>query len=227
MAKEVFHFLNGCPFPDECNKEKTTSKPKKLRFWGWTVDDCKQSICEHLKNSQLHDKINTMDEARAALDQLENLDIQEGEMEQANEEPPSSQAKARAKSPGVNRSRRESGHEDRRRDRSDRRDRRGRRRSRSRSRSGGRERAASSLVEQTQQLARFSALGQSTGEQQQKMLKLINSAADAAFMAKSICEGASAAFDEVGTKLIEAKRELLDKMVNESASSSRGRDRRH
>ena len=57
-------------------------------------------------------------------------------------------------------------------------------------------------------------------------MKLINSAADAAFMAKSICEGASAAFDEVGTKLIEAKRELLDKMVHENTSSSRDRDRR-
>ena len=226
MAKEVFHFLNGCPFPEECNKEKTTSKPKKLRFWGWTVEDCKQSICEHLKNSHLHDKIKTMDEARAALDQLADLDIQEGEMEEENTEPPSSQAKARAKSSGVNRSRRAVDYEDRRSDRSDRRDRRGRRRSRSRSRSGGRERAAVNLVEQTQQLARFSALGQSTGEQQQKMLKLINSAADAAFMAKSICEGASAAFDEVGTKLIEAKRELLDKMVHENTSSSRDRDRR-
>ena len=226
MAKEVFHFLNGCPFPEECNKEKTTSKPKKLRFWGWTVEDCKQSICEHLKNSHLHDKIKTMDEARAALDQLADLDIQEGEMEEENTEPPSSQANARAKPSGGNRSRRAVDYEDRRRDRSDRRDRRGRRRSRSRSRSGGRERAAVNLVEQTQQLARFSALGQSTGEQQQKMLKLINSAADAAFMAKSICEGASAAFDEVGTKLIEAKRELLDKMVHENTSSSRDRDRR-
>ena len=86
------------------------------------------------------------------------------------------------------------------------------------------------MVEQTKQLARFSALGQTTGEQHQKMLKLINSAADAAFMAKSICEGASAAFDEVGTKLIEAKRELLDIMVHEKPSSSsrekRGRSRR-
>ena len=70
MAKEVFYYLNGCPFPDECNSEKTTSKPKKLKFWGWTVEDCKHSVCEHLKSSQLHDTINSMDDARAKLNQL-------------------------------------------------------------------------------------------------------------------------------------------------------------
>ena len=52
----TWFFIDGCPFPDECNALKTSSAAKRLKWTGKTEQDAVDKCAHHLMQSQLHNK---------------------------------------------------------------------------------------------------------------------------------------------------------------------------
>ena len=52
----TWFFIDGCPFPDECNALKTSSAAKRLKWTGRTGQEAVDKCAHHLMQSQLHNK---------------------------------------------------------------------------------------------------------------------------------------------------------------------------
>ena len=50
----VWHYIKGCPFPEQCGRNKTTTIAKSMAFSGVTQDAAVEKCVYHLVNSSLH-----------------------------------------------------------------------------------------------------------------------------------------------------------------------------
>jgi hypothetical protein len=50
----LWHYIQGCPFPAECGRNKTTPFAKSMTFSGATQDAAVEKCVNHLVNSSLH-----------------------------------------------------------------------------------------------------------------------------------------------------------------------------
>ncbi len=61
----LWHYIDGCPFPQQCGKNKTTTFPKSIKFAGLSMDPAVEKCVYHLMNSSLH-TMSKADATRAA-----------------------------------------------------------------------------------------------------------------------------------------------------------------
>jgi hypothetical protein len=61
----LWHYIDGCPFPQQCGKNKTTAFPKSMKFAGLSMDLAVEKCVYHLMSSSLH-SMSKVDATRAA-----------------------------------------------------------------------------------------------------------------------------------------------------------------
>ena len=61
----VWHYIDGCPFPEQCRKNKTTTIAKSMKFAGLSQDHAVEKCVYHLVNSSLHN-MSRVDAIKAA-----------------------------------------------------------------------------------------------------------------------------------------------------------------
>ena len=84
----TWFFVDGCPFPDECNALKTRTTAKRLKWTGKTGQDAVDKCAHHLMQSQLHRKTKK-DAYEAAWDGLQSYeDNTEDEADEGDATPP-------------------------------------------------------------------------------------------------------------------------------------------
>ena len=189
-ADTGYYFINACPFPEECNSQLTMERKKKLRFRGHTHAELKKCICEHLVISSLHPWCQVCDDAESRVD----LMFEDGTIEpqyQPYEQPreASSAVKARLAL---------------------------KRKSESEAEPLARARAAPALT--LRKAVGPAVLNFVQPPSPGNLLTILDNAANAAFKAKAIADGAAKAFDEVGMQLVAAKADLIAHMQADSSS---------
>ena len=93
----TWYYIKGCPFPDECNKYKTTSKKKQLTFSGLTREDAVEKCAEHLRLSELHRITRSM---AVEIAQEQDMYALEEPTTEEEEEPPAKSARTDSYSGG-------------------------------------------------------------------------------------------------------------------------------
>ena len=58
-------YIDGCPFPQQCGKNKTTTFPRSMKFAGSSMDGAVEKCVYHLMSSSLH-TMSKADATRAA-----------------------------------------------------------------------------------------------------------------------------------------------------------------
>ena len=95
----VWHYIQGCPFPAECGRKKTTPVAKNMTFSGLTKEAAVEKCVHHLMSSSLH-QMRKAD----AIEAAENMEMQTFEEDTDDESARNSDALAqRPRSPPVDR----------------------------------------------------------------------------------------------------------------------------
>ena len=61
----LWHYIDGCPLPEQCRKNKTTTIAKSVKLAGLSMDHAVEKCVYHLMNSSLH-TMSRLDAIRAA-----------------------------------------------------------------------------------------------------------------------------------------------------------------